>query len=84
MSLHWRWRTGLWPSDIVGGLLWGVGFIIETTADFQKFAFKQDPANKGRFINTGGIVTTFSMHTDRAEKAALDLSHAAAWIPLMW
>ncbi len=43
----------MWPSDIVGGLLWAVGFTIETTADFQKFAFKQNPANKGRFISTG-------------------------------
>lgn len=43
----------MWPSDIVGGLLWAIGFTIETTADFQKFAFKQNPANKGRFISTG-------------------------------
>ncbi|BDA48013.1 hypothetical protein COCOBI_11-2700 [Coccomyxa sp. Obi] len=46
-------NPGLWPSDIVGGVLWAVGFTIETTADFQKFAFKQNPANKGRFISTG-------------------------------
>lgn len=45
--------AGLWPSDIIGGVFWAVGFTIETTADFQKYAFKQNPANKGRFINTG-------------------------------
>ena len=43
----------LWASDVIGGVLWGMGFLLESTADFQKYAFKQDPANRGRFINTG-------------------------------
>jgi steroid 5-alpha reductase family enzyme len=33
--------------------LWIVGFITESTADFQKSAFKSDAKNKGRFIDTG-------------------------------
>lgn len=45
--------AGLWPSDIIGGLLWGLGFFCEATADWQKLRFKLDPANKGRYINTG-------------------------------
>lgn len=51
----------MWPSDIIGGLLWVVGFTIETTADFQKYAFKQNPANKGRFISTGILPVTASL-----------------------
>ncbi|KIY96576.1 hypothetical protein MNEG_11386 [Monoraphidium neglectum] len=40
-------------SDGVGVALYAIGLIIEATADAQKFAFKMDPANKGRFIDTG-------------------------------
>jgi steroid 5-alpha reductase family enzyme len=39
--------------DILGQILWAIGFVSETTADFQKLAFKSNPANKGKFINTG-------------------------------
>lgn len=42
----------LW-SDVAGPLLWAVGLTVESVADWQKFVFKMDPANKGRFINTG-------------------------------
>jgi steroid 5-alpha reductase family enzyme len=45
--------TGLWPSDIIGGVVWGIGFFCEATADWQKLRFKLDPANKGRYIKTG-------------------------------
>lgn len=41
-------------SDVVGTVLWIIGFVCETTADLQKTAFKNKPENKGRFINTGG------------------------------
>ena len=37
----------------VGGLLWLAGFAVETVADAQKRAFKADPANQGRFIQSG-------------------------------
>ncbi len=42
---------GIW--GIVGGLVWLFGFVIEVVADKQKSAFRKDPANKGKFINTG-------------------------------
>lgn len=42
----------LW-SDIVGGALFATGLAVEAVADAQKFKFKMDPANKGRFIDTG-------------------------------
>ncbi|MDQ0676050.1 steroid 5-alpha reductase family enzyme [Pseudarthrobacter siccitolerans] len=37
----------------VGLLVWAAGITVETGADVQKARFKADPANKGRFINTG-------------------------------
>ena len=40
-------------SDIVGGVIWGLGFACELTADLQKQQWRKDPANKGRFINIG-------------------------------
>ncbi len=44
------------PIDIffwIGAAVWLVGITIETTADAQKKAFKDDPANKGDFIDVG-------------------------------
>jgi len=38
---------------IVGIVVWVAGFGIEVVSDQQKSAFKQDPANDGRFITTG-------------------------------
>jgi hypothetical protein len=40
-------------SDGVGVALFAAGLLIEAIADGQKFAFKMDPANKGRFIDSG-------------------------------
>ncbi|MCP4142333.1 MAG: DUF1295 domain-containing protein [Chloroflexi bacterium] len=42
---------GIW--GLVGGLVWLFGFVIEVVADNQKSAFRKNPANKGKFINTG-------------------------------
>jgi len=39
--------------SIIGALLWLFGFIMEVAADAQKSKFNTDPANKGKFINTG-------------------------------
>ena len=38
---------------LVGFLIWALGFGIEVAADAQKSRFRADPANKGRFIQTG-------------------------------
>lgn len=38
---------------VVGFLVWLFGFGIEVIADRQKSAFNEDPANKGKFINSG-------------------------------
>ncbi len=38
---------------IIGFLIWLIGFAIEVAADSQKSRFSADPANKGKFIQTG-------------------------------
>lgn len=38
---------------VVGFLIWLLGFIIEVVADAQKSRFNADPANKGKFVQTG-------------------------------
>lgn len=42
----------LW-SDAVGVFLWAVGFATETVADWQKFHFKMNPENRGKFVDIG-------------------------------
>jgi steroid 5-alpha reductase family enzyme len=38
---------------LIGVLIWIFGFTIEVVADSQKSRFKANPANKGKFIQTG-------------------------------
>jgi len=44
----------------VGWAMWLVGFLFELLADYQKSVFRNDPANKGRFIQSG--VWSISRH----------------------
>jgi steroid 5-alpha reductase family enzyme len=46
-------KVGLDGFFWVGLPVWALGITVETVADVQKTRFKADPANKGRFINTG-------------------------------
>eukprot|EP00030_Apusomonadida_sp_AF-17_P005827 a676357_11.p1 GENE.a676357_11~~a676357_11.p1 ORF type:complete len:339 (+),score=100.78 a676357_11:31-1017(+) len=39
--------------DVVGWVLFLIGLICEAVADQQKFNFRNDPKNKGKFCNTG-------------------------------
>lgn len=38
---------------LLGIGIWALGLLIETIADQQKFAFRQNPVNDGQFIQTG-------------------------------
>lgn len=38
---------------IAGALIWALGFAFEVIADYQKSAFRADPANADKFISTG-------------------------------
>jgi steroid 5-alpha reductase family enzyme len=40
-------------SDYVGGLIWLLGFAFESTADWQLAAFKRDPSNFGKVLQSG-------------------------------
>jgi steroid 5-alpha reductase family enzyme len=39
--------------DIAGIVIFAVGLVCETVADFQKFFFKDDPSNRGKWCNVG-------------------------------
>jgi steroid 5-alpha reductase family enzyme len=41
-----------WLSAL-GACLWAAGFIVEFLADRQKYSFKNDPANAGRWVSRG-------------------------------
>ncbi len=45
---------------LVGALVWLAGIVLEVVADAQKAAFRRDPAQKGRFIQSG--VWAWSRH----------------------
>ncbi|GAA3029588.1 DUF1295 domain-containing protein [Microbacterium dextranolyticum] len=45
---------------IAGGVVWLVGIVLEIVADAQKARFRGDPANAGRFIDSG--VWAWSRH----------------------
>jgi len=40
-------------NDYVGWIIWCFGFLLETIADHQKFIFKQNPENKGKWCDAG-------------------------------
>ncbi|XP_014502644.1 uncharacterized protein LOC106762888 isoform X3 [Vigna radiata var. radiata] len=46
--------------DIIGWILWAVGFIVEGTADQQKLNFKRSSQNRGKWCNVG--VWKYSRH----------------------
>lgn len=39
--------------DVLGILVWAVGFFFEAVGDYQLAAFKANPANKGKVMDTG-------------------------------
>nr|XP_053628119.1 uncharacterized protein LOC128685588 [Cherax quadricarinatus] len=46
-------QRALAARDYMGWGVWAMGFVIEVVADYQKTAFRNDPANKDKFISTG-------------------------------
>ncbi|HEU4760536.1 MAG TPA: DUF1295 domain-containing protein, partial [Dehalococcoidia bacterium] len=41
------------PVDVLGALVWAVGFFFESVGDWQLARFKADPANKGKVMRRG-------------------------------
>lgn len=46
-------QQSLTTRDYAGWGIWLIGYLIEVVADYQKSAFRNNPANKDKFINTG-------------------------------
>ncbi len=44
--------------DVVGTMVWAVGFFFEAVGDWQLTRFKSDPANAGKLLTTGLWATT--------------------------
>jgi steroid 5-alpha reductase family enzyme len=57
-----RLQSRSFPSgwDITGGTLYLAGLVLETVSDFQKFFFKENPANRGKWCDIG--LWSFSRH----------------------
>jgi steroid 5-alpha reductase family enzyme len=66
---------------LVGMTIWGIGFAVEVIADQQKWAFKADPANKGRFITTG--LWSKSRHPNYAGEITLWVGIFIACMPML-
>ena len=66
---------------IVGIVVWVAGFAIEVVADRQKSAFKQDPANEGRFITTG--LWAWSRHPNYFGEIVLWIGMAIMAVPIL-
>jgi steroid 5-alpha reductase family enzyme len=46
-------QTALGVLDVLGVLLWAVGFLFEAGGDYQLARFRSNPANKGQVLDTG-------------------------------
>ena len=74
-------RKSIGPTAIVGIVVWVAGFATEVVADRQKAAFKQDPANKGRFISTG--TWAWSRHPNYFGEIVLWIGIAIMALPVL-
>ena len=65
----------------VGIAIWTIGILIEIVADQQKSAFRADPANKGKFINTG--LWAWSRHPNYFGEIVLWTGMAIVAVPVL-
>lgn len=68
---------GAWA--LIGSLVWLAGFAMEAIADAQKSAFKKNPANAGRFIQSG--LWAYSRHPNYLGEIMLWLGIALIALP---
>jgi steroid 5-alpha reductase family enzyme len=66
---------------VIGLLVWLVGFGFESIADSQKSRFKADPANEGRFIQTG--LWSWSRHPNYFGEIVLWIGVAIIALPVL-
>jgi steroid 5-alpha reductase family enzyme len=67
--------------SVIGALIWLFGFIFEVAADAQKSRFNADPANKGKFIQTG--LWARSRHPNYFGEIVLWIGIAVIAIPVL-
>ena len=66
---------------LLGGMLWVAGFVLEVAADAQKSAFRADPANRDRFIDTG--LWAWSRHPNYCGEICLWLGVTLVGLPAL-
>ena len=66
---------------VVGGLVWIAGFAIEVIADSEKKRFRADPANEGRFIQSG--IWAWSRHPNYFGEITLWAGIAIIALPVL-
>ena len=74
-------RLDLGVFALIGFLVWVFGFGFEVISDNQKSQFKADPANKGKFINTG--LWSWSRHPNYFGEIVLWIGVAIAALPIL-
>jgi steroid 5-alpha reductase family enzyme len=74
-------RKGLDIFALIGFLVWILGFAFEVIADSQKSRFRADPANKGRFIQSG--VWAWSRHPNYFGEIVLWIGVAIIALPIL-
>ena len=74
-------RVGLDVFAAVGIVIWIIGFALETVADWQKSAFKADPANEGKFISSG--LWSWSRHPNYFGEIVLWVGIAVIALPVL-
>jgi steroid 5-alpha reductase family enzyme len=76
-----RDRVPLDPFFWGGAAVWAIAFTIEVVADWQKAAFRADPANRGRFITTG--LWSWSQHPNYFGEIMMWVGMAIMAVPLL-
>jgi steroid 5-alpha reductase family enzyme len=74
-------RKGLDVFALIGFLVWALGFAFEVVADTQKSRFRADPANKGKFIQSG--VWAWSRHPNYFGEIVLWIGVAIIALPVL-
>ena len=74
-------RKGLDIFALIGFLVWVLGFAFEVVADTQKSRFRADPANKGKFIQSG--VWAWSRHPNYFGEIVLWIGVAIIALPVL-
>jgi steroid 5-alpha reductase family enzyme len=74
-------RLAIGAFAIIGFLVWVFGFGFEVISDSQKSKFKNDPANKGKFINTG--LWSWSRHPNYFGEIVLWIGVAIVALPIL-